>query len=222
MPHKYVIFPEKEIFQDSNQSITTEDGTYDFENFSEHEKAVIIETIKTVLRKYPPIFRAIGLVNESYQIIYKPRYILFEIVVALFSDSNDAMDNLAVAIAYETKGAHFRSEALKHFEYALNNLDSKLLDRFFVTMPYNLYIKFSRLYEKEHDFSKALQLTLKAQQHSDFGPEVLSDRIVMLQGKLDTPPKQRKRKITERDLKLEEKIQAAAKWFIHETKISTK
>lgn len=217
MRSKITVFPNRIDTQDSSQSITTADGTYDFENFSENEASTILDVLKTVKEKYPPMYRAIGLVNESSQILYKPRYVLFQIVVQLYKNSSTTFDNLAVALAYETKGASFRKSALEHFEIVKNEICDSILNRFFVLLPYSFFLKISYLYEKEHRYEEALELTEKAVPYSDFEFNPLTSRIAMLNEKIKNPPKKRNRKVSEREIVLEEKIENAATYFIRES-----
>lgn len=67
------------VFQDSSQSIVTENSIYDFNRLSSHEIAVIITVLRNAYSdKYHSSLRGIGLMNEAYPITYKPRYILLE------------------------------------------------------------------------------------------------------------------------------------------------
>ena len=66
---------------DAPTSVIDENGRYDLKRFSRQEYSTIKNILATVERKYPAALRSMGLVNESYPIVYKPRYILFDIVV---------------------------------------------------------------------------------------------------------------------------------------------
>lgn len=84
--------------QDSNQSIV-KDGRYDMTRFSEGEDRTIKQIIDQANRKYTKTYRAIGLANESYPVVYKPRYILFDVICIVFGDSDSPFDQLAVSFA---------------------------------------------------------------------------------------------------------------------------
>lgn len=157
--HKY-IHPET-VTQNTNESIT-KDGIYDFRVFSKHE----IDTIISVLRnafsdKYPKVLRGVGLMNESYAIVYKPRYILLEMVIRLFENSRSPYDALAVAEAYSGKGAAYRSQALEKYELYIRKatvFQKKTINGCFVSLS-NLFLfdKISSLYEQEHNLYRALE-----------------------------------------------------------------
>ena len=172
MINRTTVFPTSIYTQNSSQSITTDDGTYDFERFSENEASTIFDVLKTVQNKYPYIQRAIGLANESSQILYKPRYVLFEIIIQLYKDSSDKYDNLAVALAYETKGSKFRVSAIKHFETVEKDICDSILNGFFVLSPYSFFLKFSYLYEKEHQYL----IAPVARRHDSAGTETQPNR----------------------------------------------
>lgn len=115
--------------QDSNQSITT-NGKYDLNIFSRHEANTIYHVLNVVKEKYPIEYQSIGLANESSAIKYKARYVLFEIVILLYEHSKKPIDQFAVAVAYQSKGAHFRKIAIKYFEESIIYLEPEILHDF--------------------------------------------------------------------------------------------
>lgn len=102
---------DMEWYQDSEQSIVT-DGRYDLKRFSKHEADTVYHVINVIREKYPKELRSMGFANESYPIKYKPRYVLWEILVQLYENSSEPIDMFACALAYEAKGALFREKAL--------------------------------------------------------------------------------------------------------------
>lgn len=150
------------IFQDSSQSIVTENSIYDFNRLSSHEIDVIITVLRNAYSdKYHSSLRGIGLMNEAYPITYKPRYILLEAVVLLFENSHNSYDTLAVAEAYRNKGAAYRVQAIENYEkyLAKANVFKKRLIRehFIMFSDIFLYNNLSTLYEAEHNLWRALK-----------------------------------------------------------------
>ena len=208
-----ILYSHEDYYQDTNLSIVSENGLYDFSNFSEHEKFVINNVIKTSLEKYPVEYRSIGLANESSSLKYKARYILFEIIILLYKNSDSLIDKFAVAIAYDSKGADFRSQALEYFESSKSIVSSEITGKFLYFSPFSVFLKFSKLYEKEHEYDKAIELCEMANQ---YGNGTLSDRVSSLREKMEKPSKKRKRSMTADQEKLEKSITIAAMRFIEE------
>ncbi len=154
------IYPET-LVQNSNESIVC-NGFYDFKHFSKHEIKTIISVIRVSFSdKYPHHLRGIGFVNEVYPVIYKPRYILFELVIKLFNDSKNPYDLLAVAEAYRAKGAKYRPQAIEKYEQYF--ISANIFHKRIVQKNFNvfnnqfLFNNISVLYEKEHNFYQALK-----------------------------------------------------------------
>lgn len=150
------------VFQDSSQSIVTENSIYDFNRLSSHEIDVIITVLRNAYSdKYHKSLRGIGLMNEAYPITYKPRYILLETVVLLFENSHNPYDALAVAEAYRNKGAAYRVSAIENYERYLakaNIFKKKLVrEQFVIFNDIFLYNNLSTLYEAEHNLWRALK-----------------------------------------------------------------
>lgn len=99
--------------QNPDDSIITEKGLYDLDNFSEPEIKTISDVLKSSKIKYTTKYRGIGLAIESYPIVYKARYILHEIIIIMYSNSNLALDRLAVGLAYKAKGYYYYPESIK-------------------------------------------------------------------------------------------------------------
>ena len=200
--------------QDSDQSIVTQDGLYDMNNFSKHE----IDTIKYVLdeveQKYPAKYRALGFANESYPIKYKARYVLFDMIVVLYGQSTEPLDKFAVSLAYASKGWCFRKQAIEYFEQSIEQIGFDVLKDFISYMPIHVCNMFSELYEKEHDYPNAILYTKKAKAYSDINNPYFDSRIQILLEKQAKNSTKRIRKISEKDHKFESDIRNATLNFI--------
>lgn len=217
MEYQQKIHPPKYLTeyyeQDSNQSITT-GASYDFTRFSAHEAHIVKQVWNTVKQKYPPEYQSIGLANESYCIKYKPRYILFEIIICLYSKSDNPIDMFAVSLAYASKGAVFRKQALEYFEKSEDYIDSDLLDEFISCLPLHIYLMFSDLYEKEHLYEDAIRYTKLAKRFGEPSNSSFDTRIDMLKRKLLNSPRKVNRKVPDSKKKMEINITKAATFFI--------
>lgn len=180
--------------QDTNKSVVDSDKRYDLKRFSNHEADVIQRVLRTVDTKYHVTLRSYGLINESFSITYKPRYVLFDIVILKYDNSQNMVDRLAVALAYETKGAFYRKQAIAYFEESIKYVDKTIMDLFHACPTMTVYTKFADLYEKEHEYEKAIAYFKKARAIKGSSKEYLSERIQKLEKKLGTPPKTRKSK----------------------------
>ena len=58
----------------------------------------------------------------------------------------------------------------------------------------SIYLKFSELYEKEHDYKKAIFFMKKAMDSKGANKEYCKEQIVKLEKKLANPPRTRKSK----------------------------
>lgn len=180
--------------QDTTKSVVDENGRYDLKRFSKQECDIIKSVLSSVEKKYPREFRAMGLANEAYPIVYKARYVLFDIIIVRYENSPNALDKLAVALAYESKGAYFRKEAISYFEASIKELDKDMLNKFLSYMSASLFMKFSELYEKEHDYKKAIYYAKKSRASKGASKEYCTERISALEKKLENPPRVVKRK----------------------------
>lgn len=205
---------DMEWYQDSEQSIITEDGKYDLKRFSKHEADTIYHIINVVKEKYPIELRSMGFANENYNIIYKPRYVLWEILVQLYENSNNPIDIFACALAYEAKGALFRENALQKFEKSIAYITPEFMQQFISYMPLNVYMKFSRLYESNHEYEKAILYTELGYKYGDKDNPNFDKRIKELRDKIKRNPRKRKYNPSQKTLEFESDIESAAKYFI--------
>ncbi|MFR7946590.1 hypothetical protein [Sellimonas intestinalis] len=179
---------DMEWYQDSEQSIVT-DGRYDLKRFSKHEADTVYHVINVIREKYHKELRSMGFANESYPIKYKPRYVLWEILVQLYENSSEPIDMFACALAYEAKGALFREKALQKFEKSINYITPEFMQQFISYMPLNVYIKFSRLYESNHEYEKAILYTELGHKYGDRDNPYFDNRIAELKDKIKRNPK---------------------------------
>lgn len=196
--------------QDTTKSIIDENGSYDFTRFSRHETSIIQKVIKTTLRKYPADYFSVGLANESLAIIYKPRYILLDIIVAAFENSSNIYDQFAVAISYAKQGAQYRNEAIRYFEMTFDAISPEFMQQFSSLSPLSVYSMFSEIYEKEHLFEKAIDMTKLAWKYANQNNEFFPSRISDLDKKILNPPKTRKRRISDQQITMSESIRRAS------------
>lgn len=208
---KYI--PSHDWSQSSSDSILTGDGRYDYSRFSESEANTVISVLNTVVEKYPREYRAIGLANESESVLYKARGVLFKIITELYKDSDKPEDNLAVAFAYMKMGAAHRNNAIKHFESCEGWIDEKILYMFLNFLPLGVYSSFSKVYEQEKNYKKAIQLTLVAKRYGDESNTNFDLRILELKKKSESAVSKKSRK-AKPDEKYEESIEKAAWFFI--------
>lgn len=214
---KYI--PDNSWIQDSDKSITN-NGKYDLKNFSEHESATIKHVLSVAREKYPDEYQAIGLANESYQIKYKPRYILFEIIILLYEKSESDIDKFAVSLAYASKGAYYRKKAIEYFEESEPYISGDFMQDFLSYMPLHVYTIFADIYEKEHEYKKAIDCIKIAQNYGEPGNPNFDNRISNLLEKQQTNPKRRETKQSQSSIEFENDVTTAAKHFLYGTPLS--
>lgn len=149
------------------EDIIDKDGRYDMNQFSESEDSYIKSIIENANRNYPQKYRAFGLANESYSVTRKPRYVLHEAIITAFKDSNNPFDILAVALAYETKGSFYRESAVKYFEDSIDKIDHKELNEFHPVSVFSIFIAFSKVYEREHEYLKSIECLKVAEKFTE-------------------------------------------------------
>ena len=200
--------------QNSYESITTPDGRYDLKNFSKHEIETIDYVVGVIKEKYPLELRSMGFANESYSIIYKPRYVLWEMLVQLYRDSTSPIDKFACSLAYEAKGAMFRQRAIQKFEESIKYITPEFMQQFISYSPLCVYMKFSRLYESNHEYEKAIYYTQLGHRYGEKDNPNFDKRINELTEKMERAPKRRKYNPSQKSLDFEKDIENAAKYFI--------
>lgn len=200
--------------QNSYESITTPDGRYDLKHFSRHETETIDHIVGVIKEKYPLELRSMGFANESYSIIYKPRYVLWEMLVQLYRDSVSPVDKFACSLAYEAKGAMFRQKAIQKFEESIKHITPEFMQQFISYSPLCVYMKFSRLYEINHEYEKAIYYTQLGHKYGEKSNPNFEKRITELTEKMERNPRKRKYNPSKESLDFEKDIENAAKYFI--------
>lgn len=200
--------------QDKSQSIADSRSRYDLTRFSAHEAGVIFEVLRMVDEVYPPKYRGMGLVNESYCVVYKPRYVLFHIVILRHERSHKPIDQLAVAMAYQSKGYYYRKQAIEYFEKAERHSVRHEMERFNSYGPLGVYNSMSELYEWDGQFSKAYKYAVLASKYSTPNNQHFISRIQTLKGKMNDPPELYQRNISKRQQEFEDKVDTAAREFL--------
>lgn len=163
---KQSVHPEQPN-QNPNLSIVDASGRYDMTRFSKHERDVISQILKVVNSgKYPPGLKAVGLASEASVISYKPRYILYEIIIQVYARSEKPLDLLAVGEAYRSQGAAFYSEALSFLERYVTTAsasDRRTAEKYlFDSRDPFLSYHIAELLEKLGEYDRALVYALKA------------------------------------------------------------
>lgn len=199
--------------QDGEKSIT-KNGLYDLKNFSTHEEETIKHIYNLIKLKYPEEYQSLGLANESYAIKYKPRYILFEIIIVLYSKSDSYIDMFAVALAYESKGAFFRKQAIEYFEKSIKHIKPNIMNEFVSYMPLHVYTMFSKLYEQEHDYANAIYYIKEAKKYADKSNKYFDRKINDLQDKANANLKKRVRRMSKQQKDFEKDVHEATIYFL--------
>lgn len=208
----FLYYPEY-YDQDASQSVIDQNHKYDMDNFSKHEATIIRDVLYTTQKKYPKEFWAPGLVNESYTIKYKPRYILFEAAILLYKNSELPIEQISVAFAYSQKGADYRKEAIRFYEKSINTVPFYVLDKFASISSFAMYLTLSDLYEQEHEYDKAIVWMKKAQKRAEPNNVFCAQKIKELSKK--EAPKPRKKKMpSTKKLVFEEKVTSVAQYCI--------
>lgn len=200
--------------QDSDKSIVDAKGAYDLTRFSKHESDTIFHVLNTVSRKYPQEYQSLGLANESSAIKYKARYVLFEIVILKYGQSDNPMDKFAVAVAYQSKGAHYRDMAIQYFEESIDSLSPAFLQQFVYLMPLGVFNSFSKLYEQAHEYDKAIYYTREAEKYCSTKNSYYDNHVKELLEKKSKDIKPRQMKMSDKQRQFEIDVTNAAKYFI--------
>lgn len=208
----FLYYPESYL-QDKSQSIITADNKYDLKRFSLHESSIIQQVIFTAFSKYPTHFQSLGLANESCVIVYKPRYVLFEIATIMYENSSKAEDILSAAYSYSQKGALFRKNAIALYEKSAGFVSFRTLDKFASLSSSIVYSDIASLYEKEKDYESSIYWMKKVIKRGGLNNRYYANKISELERK--SPPVTRKSKtISNSQAEFEKNVRAAALYFM--------
>lgn len=209
----YDYYPE-EYGQDSTKSIVADDGRYDLTRISAHEDSVIRKAIYYANKNYPPKYRGIGLANESYVITYKPRYILFELVIMAFENSNKPLDHMAVSFAYIQKGSVYREDAIRYFETAINKVSIYELNKFASVSALSFLPKVAEAYKMEHEYDKAIWCLKKVIKYGGGNNKYFKEKIKVLKSLESNEKPIRRRKMSNKQAIFEQQTHEAAARYI--------
>ncbi len=198
-----------------NDDVLTSDGRYDLTVFSQGEAQEVIDTINYAKKNYCENEFALGLYNESYGKVYKPRYVLFEIIIQLYKNSDSNIDKFAVALAYAQQGAAYRKEALRYFEVSEHHVDFNKLSRFSSISALNVYSSFTKIYESEGRYLEALRCNKQAMDLPDANISYFKKRENVLMAKACSPSADREYVPTANDITFSQDITEAASYFIN-------
>ena len=132
----------------------------------------------------------------------------------LYNESLNPVDKFACAIAYESKGALYRRNALNKFEECINYISPAFMQQFMSLSPLHIYMMLSRLYEKEHEYDSAILYAKLAKKYGDIDNINFDKRINELIETQSRNPCKRKHKPSKETLEFESDIESAAKYFI--------
>lgn len=211
----FMYYPE-EYEQHSEDSILDSSGKYDLTRFSNGEIRTIKQVLSIAQAKYPEKYRALGLANEAYVVVYKARYILLEMVVLMYGESNDPVEKIAAAFACTNQGASKRREAIRLFESADPNVRFWTLDKFASLFSASLYLKMAEIYEAEAKYDEAIRLIQKSIIRGGLYKPALQKRIAKCKAKKDCAKNQKamaRRKNEAAEL-FDRRVQEAARYFM--------
>lgn len=208
----FFYYPE-DYDQDPSQSIVDENNKYDLTKFSRHESGIIFKAIDVVRNKYPCNLSALGLVNESYVIVYKPRYVLFEIAVIMYSESIVPEEQLAAAFAYSQKGAMYRKNAISLYEKSINRVSFKTLDMFSSLSSASIFLNLAELYEKEFQYCNSLYWLQKALYRGGLNNSYIKGKMKSIKDKIDRSPR-KTRSPNKNTIDFENSVHNAAIYFM--------
>ena len=148
-----------DVISDKNATKTNETGEYNFKCITEEENQEIIAILKATIDEFQEPYIGIGLAFKSEAAVYKPRYILNQIIIEYCSNSYNKFDILAKAIAFSRKSAKYRSLALSEFEKYFSSHEIAEMPQkngLPIYSEYRLFCVMAELYEKEYQFESAL------------------------------------------------------------------
>lgn len=174
------------VMSDKNATKTHPDGGYNFTCVTSEENAEILSLLKSAA-EYPADQRGIALAFYSESAIYKPRYIINQIIIEYAEQSGTPLDTVAEFIAFSRKSSNFRTKALEVFESVPKTLC-------FPPTPYGndtamyswsrLYLIAAEIYEKEYQFEKALNAIKKCSKYN-WNKTVCIERYAEILTKID-------------------------------------
>lgn len=145
--------------------------------------------------------------------MYKPRYILFEIIVQLYKETTDPLDLVAVSFAYESKGAIKRKKALEYYEKAKKYINLWELNEFSSVSVPSYFLKIAKAYESEHKYKEAMECLKIVEICKECNTKLIKEKISRLKGISEVKPVW-KRKTSEKQIEFENDVTNAALYYI--------
>ena len=198
--------------QNPSKSVITSDHKYDMTEISQHEEQTIISVLSAAERKYTGDFASIGLANECYPIKYKARYVVFEVLIKRYCNSEKPLDKIAVSFANWSKGARHYSEAARLFEDAKDKVDWEKIHEF--SSLGGFFSLFSEMYEKMHEYKKAIECVRLSLRYENPVKEYAKNRIKLLEEKQRNWKPYRPRKISEDQKEFERLVSLVAERYV--------
>lgn len=174
------------VAPDINATKTHPDGMYNFTCITGEENETIVSVIKEAIA-FPQKQQGIALAFFSESVVYKPRYIVNQIIVEFTKDSDNPLDIAAAFISFSRGGSNHRKNAIEMFELIPKHISfplSPFNNNFSMYSWSRLYLIAAEIYEKEHLFEKALQAIDKS---CEFGwdKSVCVERYAEILAKID-------------------------------------
>lgn len=158
--------PRADTYAQSDSTVLNADGRYDMTKFTAEEHNTILAVLQRTDEKYPAQYRAVGLAIEARPIMYKAKYVLNDIIVLRHESSAAPLDQLAVGLAYSTKGAYYRPQAIRYLSTALPNIGNKDIHLLSAEFPlWSIYDRLADLCESEAHLEDALRYSKMAERH---------------------------------------------------------
>lgn len=165
------------------------DGKYDFTCITEKENNTILDVLNNVIEKFQENEYGIGLAFESESVVYKPKYVIEQIIIEYTNHSDNPLDYLAKGIAFSRKGAEFRLKSIQAFENYLSFSEHgkiPIINEKPIYRKRMIYYLMADLYEKENQLEKSLQYFEKsAQTDIGFPPFRIEERYATVLSKID-------------------------------------
>lgn len=210
--NKFKYYPDDiSSLQDPSKSVVN-GSRYDMSRFSKHETKIIEMVLSAADRKYKGDYSAIGLANECYPIVYKPRYIVFETLIQRYCFSEKALDKIAVSFAYWSKGAKYFEKAAKLFEDAKDKVDWIKIHEF--SSMCRLLSQFSDMYESIHEYDKAIECIRLSSKYENTPKDYVKKRIALLEEKKNNFKPYKPRKMTQDQCEFESLVSYAASKYV--------
>ncbi len=162
--------PYDKLSLNIDKDLMSKDGYYCFDNLTIEESNQLKLLIQTAIKNGE--LASLSLIENSLiAYLYRNKYLIEQIIIEKYSNSDSLYDNLAVGLAYKEKGAAYREQAIHYIEAFINKANDtdwnniKKVNNEEFKKAKILYI-LSELFEKEHFWDKAYEYAVKAKKAS--------------------------------------------------------